>query len=178
MGWASRGQTPSAGAQGSKIGRSSHLTCLVSGAYWRIIVVYFVVVGQRGHLGGVLRASHRSAPAPSWRGFAGSQGRERAARVFELKQDALHSLTSLGWRLASHSIGHGPEDGATGCGLSVSAPNVLSECVSASFAVCQGSRLISVAQSGVDTRRERADASIKVVLGRSNALGMAGNEPS
>ena len=118
------------------------------------------------------------AAAPSWRGFAGRWGREHAACVFELKQDALHSLTSLGWRLASHSIGHGPEDGATGCGLSVSAPNVLSECVSASFAVCQGSRLISVAQSGVDTRRERAGASVKVVLGRSNALGVAGNEPS
>ena len=37
--------------------------------------------------------------------LGGSQGRENAACVFELKQDALHSLTSLGWRLGgSHRI--------------------------------------------------------------------------
>ena len=117
--------------------------------------------------------------APSWRVVLNRQPRLVAGTsVFEGKHEVLHSLTSLGWRLASHSIGHGPEDGATGCGLSVSAPNVLSECVSASFTVCQGSRLISVARSGVHTRREWAEASVKVLSGLSNALGMAGNEPS
>ena len=102
--------------RGSKIGRSSPLTCIVSGAYWRIIVVYFVVVGQRGHLGGVLSVACGRAEL-AWFWFWGELGLGAdAALIFELKRDALHSLTSLGWRLASHSIGHGLGDGATGWG--------------------------------------------------------------
>ena len=83
------------------------------------------------------------------------------------------SLLSMPWRVLSLWVGFW----RTGV-YAMRWLLVLSECVSASFAVCQGPRLISVAQSGVDTHRERADASIKVVLGRSNALGVAGNEPS
>ena len=83
------------------------------------------------------------------------------------------SLLSMPWRVLSLWVGFW----RTGV-YAMRWLLVLSECVSASFAVCQGPRLISVAQSGVDTRREWAEASVKVVLGRSNALGVAANESS
>ena len=63
------------------------------------------------------------------------------------------SLLSMPWRVLSLWVGFW----RTGV-YAMRWLLVLSECVSASFAVCQGPRLISVAQSGVDTRRERGGA--------------------